>query len=260
MNHATDSLLLAYHDGEIDGSALAELRDHLASCTQCTQELDELRRLSGVLHEALALTDVPAPATRVQPAAAAAAVSAPAMTLPLSARRTSPWGRLWTSSLAKAALFLLAFTGVLTAIPGSPARKWLEGLIDRERAVDTTAPVDAPVPTPNELSVEPAGGQVRVVVNGARDVDVTVELVDAPKASVEALAAGQEVRLTSASGRAEVSGLKVGTLRIGIPRDVGQATVEANGQVLVRFADGQLQLEGPAGTTRGDQVSFRIAQ
>src|SRR5919204_1219229 len=116
MNHATDSLLLAYHDGEIDGSALAELRDHLASCAQCTQELNELRRMSGVLHEALALTDVPAPRV-VRPSPAA-----------VPARRRAAWRWLGTKSLARAALFLLAFAGVLTAIPGSPTRRAIESL------------------------------------------------------------------------------------------------------------------------------------
>jgi anti-sigma factor RsiW len=61
MNHATDGLLLAYHDGEIDGPAEAELRDHLAGCAQCTQELDELRYASGQFGAAMALMDVPAP-------------------------------------------------------------------------------------------------------------------------------------------------------------------------------------------------------
>jgi hypothetical protein len=261
MNHATDSLLLAFHDGEVEGSALAELRDHLASCAQCTHELDELRRMSGVLHEALALIDVPAPAPRVRPASAAAAAAAASFTLSSpSQRRSASWARLGTSSLAKAALFLLAFAGVLTAFPGSPTRRALEAIA---RWIDGPATDEAPAPaieaTPRELLFEPVDGQARIVVHGAREVDVTVRLVDQPKASVDAIAVGPEVTLTSGSGRAEVSGVATGSLQIGIPRGVRRATVEFDGEVLVRLADGALHLLGKAGNATGEEVSFRIA-
>lgn len=260
MNHATDSLLLAFHDGEIDGSALAELRDHLASCAQCTQELDELRRMSGVLREALALTDVPVPAPRAVRTAPATATALE----PANARPRAGWTGMGMSSLAKAALLLLALTGVLTAIPNSPTRRAVELLLsrlfDRDQATEIApAPVEAPVPTDRGLKVEPADGQVRVLVHGGRDVDVTVALVDDTRASVEYAAVGQEVKLLSASGRAEISGLGQGTLRIGIPRAVRRATVEVDGQTRVRLADGVLQLEGVAGAERGDEVTFRIA-
>jgi hypothetical protein len=253
MIHATDSLLLAYHDGEIDGSALAELRAHLASCAQCMQELDELRRMSGLLHEALALTDVPAPAAR-----RVAAVAQPAP-------RSTAWRWVGMSSLAKAAMLLLALTGVLTAIPGTPPRRAVELLLarlfDRTPAEEVApAPAAVPVPTIRELYVEPAAGQLRVVVHGALAVDVTVGLIDGAKASVETSAVGQEVRWVSADGRAEISGLEDGTLRIGIPRAARRATIEFDGRVLVRLRDGMLQLEGRAGDARGDEVSFRLTR
>src|SRR5919108_3727709 len=106
MNHATDSLLLAYHDGEIDGSALAGLRDHLASCAQCTQELNELRRMSGVLHEALALTDVPAPRV-VRPSPAA-----------VPARRLAAWRGVGAKRLGRGGFFLPPVSGVVHPVSG----------------------------------------------------------------------------------------------------------------------------------------------
>jgi hypothetical protein len=256
MTHATDSELLAFHDGEIEGPALAELRDHLASCAQCTGELAELRRMSELLGEALARMDVPAPAPGVRPAAAFS------RTARRSARPHAAGWWLGSSSLAKAAMLVLALTGVLTAIPGSPTRRVVELLIARlfDRApAPAVAPAPVAPPVRRELSIDPAAGQVRVLVHGARDVEVTVRLVDAAKASVETSAVDQVVRWISAAGRAEIFGLEAGTLRIWIPRDVRRGTVEFDGRVLVRLRDGVLHLEGGAGEANGDEVSFRIS-
>ena len=50
------ALLNAYLDGELHGRRLMEVKDHLASCTACHNELQELRAVSDLLHAA------PAPA------------------------------------------------------------------------------------------------------------------------------------------------------------------------------------------------------
>ncbi|MDR3575411.1 MAG: zf-HC2 domain-containing protein [Anaerolineaceae bacterium] len=52
IEHVTD-LLGAYLDGELGGSRLRQVEDHLIICAACRLELDELRSLSGLLHETL---------------------------------------------------------------------------------------------------------------------------------------------------------------------------------------------------------------
>jgi hypothetical protein len=42
----------AYLDGELNTQERAEVERHLATCANCRQELDELKHLSGMLHEA----------------------------------------------------------------------------------------------------------------------------------------------------------------------------------------------------------------
>src|SRR5678815_859601 len=53
-NHMTE-WLNAYMDGEMSGSRLDLMEEHLAGCDVCRAELESLRRLSMTLHE------VPAP-------------------------------------------------------------------------------------------------------------------------------------------------------------------------------------------------------
>ena len=51
----------AYQDGELQGARLRQVEEHLAVCSQCQVELQEMRSLSALLHEA-------APAADFQPA------------------------------------------------------------------------------------------------------------------------------------------------------------------------------------------------
>jgi len=44
--------LSSYHDGELSESELAELELHLARCRGCSEELEQLKKLSGLLKAA----------------------------------------------------------------------------------------------------------------------------------------------------------------------------------------------------------------
>jgi hypothetical protein len=48
-NHVSE-WLGAYHDGELYGARLHQVEAHLAGCTTCQTELDEIRGLSDLLH------------------------------------------------------------------------------------------------------------------------------------------------------------------------------------------------------------------
>jgi anti-sigma factor RsiW len=263
MTHATDALLLALVDGEIAGSAEAELREHLAACDQCAGELHEVQRLSARAHDALSLLDAPAPMLRAQ-AAIAAERRAPAR----GWRRT----RLGTWGIAKAAMLLLALAGMASAaIPDSPVRRALETTFARvaqlftgeddvlqPAAPDVVGPA-APVLESASMAIVPAGGRVRVVLHApVGDVDVEVRLVDGPRALVETAMATQDVRLRSAAGRIEVSGMTEGRVVVSIPATVPSATVEVAGRVAVYKQGALLHLTGPAGTGAGESVRFRI--
>ena len=41
-----------YHDGELHGARLRQVEQHLSECTECKNELEEMKGLSALLHEA----------------------------------------------------------------------------------------------------------------------------------------------------------------------------------------------------------------
>jgi hypothetical protein len=262
MTHASEGLLIAYVDGEIEGSAAAELRDHLAACEACAGELHELERLSVRAHRLLGAADVAPPMLQARAAIGAA------RTVP--ARRGL--GRLGLGGLARAAGLVLVLAGVAAAVvPGSPVREVLSitftrlaQLVQGEPegvAVPPAAPAEAPVAAPEAMgmAIMPADGRVRVILHApAGVVDVRVRLVDAARARVETTSDQPDMRLRSAAGRVEVMGLNAGELSIDIPRSVRAATVEVNGRTWVVKAGDQLQLASPAGRDRGAEVRFRI--
>lgn len=260
MTHATDGLLQAYLDGEIDSQATAALSDHLAGCASCTAELNALRRVGVSAHEAIGLLTVTPPMLRARAALG-------------SERRTAShrFANIGARGLAKAAMLLLALAGAgAAAIPGSPVRRVLESTIARvaqflgaEEQQVADRPFDVPAETAavmvTDAAVLPANGRVRVVLHTpAAGVDVTVRLVDAARAKVETAVEQPGVRYRTGAGRIEVAGLSAGAVTIDIPETVPSATIEIDGQVHTYKQGGVLHLSGPAGTDRGTEVRFRI--
>ncbi len=60
MHDEMHALLNAYLDGELQAARLQQVEEHLASCEDCRRELEELRRLSGLLQALPAPLAVPA--------------------------------------------------------------------------------------------------------------------------------------------------------------------------------------------------------
>jgi hypothetical protein len=271
MTHATDGLLQAYLDGEIDSTAEAALREHLAACGACADELHEQDRLSARAHEALGVLDAPAPMLRAQAALHARRAAAPAGRAGQARQRLARFG---AGSLARAAILLLVLAGAAAAaVPGSPLRSALENAVARVAQMFTqngpaqTAP--APAPEPGQpaaavletasMAILPADGSIRVLLHApSAPVDVYVRLVPESRAVVETATPDRSVRLRSGVGRVEVMGLSGGSVVIDIPLSVPNATVEVGGRTYVYKVGAALQLAEPAGRERGAAVSFRI--
>jgi anti-sigma factor RsiW len=60
MHEDMHNLLNAYLDGELHGMRLLEMKNHLASCAQCRQELKDLRQVSDLIQAAPAPAFMPA--------------------------------------------------------------------------------------------------------------------------------------------------------------------------------------------------------
>jgi hypothetical protein len=141
-------LLDAYAFGTLEAPEHENVRLHLASCTSCRSELDELRNVLDLLPHAL---EAPAPSTAsreklltrltaTQPAAALPDAPPPAATQ----RSTPPRTRAWTGALAAA--LALALIG----------DAWLLWKLQR-REPEPVAFVHAPSPATHEPAAAPSG-------------------------------------------------------------------------------------------------------
>jgi anti-sigma factor RsiW len=58
MNEHVSAWLEAYHDGELQGRHLQQVKSHLAECAACRAELDTLRTLSALLQSSPAVENL----------------------------------------------------------------------------------------------------------------------------------------------------------------------------------------------------------
>jgi anti-sigma factor RsiW len=110
--HPDDGVLQALLDDELNGRAAMAARDHLASCIDCRSRLDALRADDALVTASLPALDH-SPVSTISASAIVARGG--------RARTPVRWA-------AVVALLLLA-AGAAYALPGSPLRHWIAGLV-----------------------------------------------------------------------------------------------------------------------------------
>lgn len=231
MNHATEGLLQAYLDGEVTEAARHEIAEHLGACSACVAELEALQAAGARLSAVLAVLDRP---LAVQPALRA--LRRQSTVAGRTRRQRSRHGR---AGLARAALFIVASAGVLSAtVPGSPVRQWLSSAWERVTTffVGERPPVFVDEPTVAPLDeagafVAPYQGHVRVVLADALpEATIRIRLVERTRAGV--LAAEPGAHFSSGSGWLEAAALGAREVVVELPRGAATAAVEVNGRVV----------------------------
>lgn len=259
MDHPTEGELQGLLDGELEPGETERVEAHLAQCGVCRSLLTELRQAAASFSRALLFLDSAAsPSGRWQPPRISAG-------RPPSARggvRRRRWG-----ALARAAVLVFFAAGAASALaPGWPLHAWLEGLIGTEAGVEDLRPggpdVTAPVaPSPAGISVAPIDGRVRVMLDGfAPESRVRLRVVDREEARVRVDGAHQAARFVVGPGRLEVIGSDGGEVRVELPRSAGEATVEIDGDLAVRVAQGRLQLHRSVADTLQEDVIIRVGE
>lgn len=255
MHHPTEGDLQGMLDGELEPGQAGRVRDHLADCAACRAVLAEQQQAAESFSDSLLLLDAGARPPSRWPTRELA---------PAGGRRqgSERHGLRWRwGTLARAAALILAAAGAASALaPGSPVRDWLGDLVRTEAAVKegpAIAPeVAAPAaPAPAGVSVAPAEGRVRVVLEGfAPESRVRLRVVDRREARVRVEGAHAMARFVVGSGELRVIGGNDGTVWVELPRTAGEATVEIDGEVAVRVAEGQLQLHRPVADSLQEDV------
>jgi anti-sigma factor RsiW len=263
MTHAAEGLLQAYIDGEVEGSAAAELDLHITRCAECAAELDRLRTAGAQVAAALALLDV-----------ARGADSTTQAWWRVRHNRGSRTGRLLTWGVGRAAALLLVAAGVASAaLPGSPVREAIAGwLADGEDPEAAAAPGRTPAATPEtpateratelrraEMTVLPVDGRVRVLIwAAANEATVRVNFVPGERVSVQAGGEEGEVRFRSGPGRIEVYDLGAGHAVVNLPSSLAQASIEVDGRQFLYKEGDQLRTPGPMVEQTTQMIVFRV--
>lgn len=256
MNHVDEPEILALLDGELPASEAGSVRRHVERCGECGRLRARVEERSRLFSRAVARIDVEPRTTGWEEVLERAGeTTAPA--------RRGP-GR--AASFLKAAVILLAVTGVAAAIPGSPVDDWLGTAADRLTGWlsggGDTVEVRTPV-APGEDRATPGvavalhGGEVTVSLREVR-AGTQVEVTLSSDREAEVVAA--DARYRTSPGRIEVLGTSGGTIRIRLPEIASHASVRVEGRPAVRLEGGRLHplLEGATGN--GTSVTFRVPE
>src|SRR5215471_420519 len=124
--------LAAFVDNELTGDARRELEAHVAACSSCAAEVQNLLRLKNSVRRAAAQRYTPSTEFRRRITERA-----------LPRRRERRWAMVWAPSLAAVAIVLLAVVWVLQRQPGSSLTATRSELVDLHVAELASAnPVD----------------------------------------------------------------------------------------------------------------------
>lgn len=263
MSHLDEGQLLALRDGAV--TPAAEAAAHLAACAVCGEALEASRlrslAVSGALGALDAGLDPGHDLARARERVRLRVTEHTARTAGATPLRPRPirWAA-WSAS--KAAGLLLVTAAGLSALPGSPVRRWLDERLAPavEEATPSVAPAAAEAvapPAPEEAGVRLplTGGPLAVVLrDAAPGTEVRVRWITGSEAAVFAPAGS---RFTSGRGRIEAAGVG-GVVRVELPRGVVPVSLEVNGRILLRSTAEGLDVPGEAVERTGDGITFRL--
>lgn len=242
MNHLSDRQLARYLDGELSDIERGRFDRHLESCESCRRERSKLERASARLSSLIgdAQMSESLRSADVRPAGWSSAASAESA------------GKGWGSRRIAAGVAILLVAGT-AALPGSPVRPWLTGVVDRVAHLVGAEGTDHAAEREFGLEVRPVDAHVVVRIHRpAPDVQVEVRLVDDSLAGVWTSGA----RLRSGPGLIEVVGPRSGVVDVRIPRALSEARVFSDGRELLRIGGGRVVLpDSPPGS---DQSFYRF--
>jgi len=210
--------------GELDPSAMAVVREHVAGCADCRQSLERATREEEEVLALLTTLDHSRPD-----------LSASTLIHEPRRQRGARWNRA-----ALVPLLLLGAAGGAYAFPGLPVRGWVDALVDR---IATVGPVDTPSPAsttadastdstdPSGLWMEP-GASTIIVFEPVRP-GIVVRVVLFGGAEVRATATDGSATFTADGDRLVIDGTGTATrFEISIPRDAPRVEIRVGDRSL----------------------------
>jgi len=260
MTHLDEGQILTLRD---DPEALgAHAAAHLHGCPACRGALEDVRLQGARVAGALASLDdtgwsMDAARERVRlRVAAESARASGGVSLP--ARRA----RGAAGSVSQAAGLRLVTAAGLSALPGSPVRRWIEELVSPApvEVAPAVAPAaieaeDAPAPEEAGVRLPVARGPLAVLLRDvAPGTEIRVRWIPGAEAAVFAPVGS---RFTSGDGRVEARTLS-GVVRVELPRGVLPVSLDVDGRILLRNTASGLQVTGPVVAQDDAGITFRL--
>jgi hypothetical protein len=265
MGHPDDGLIQTLLDGEIEGTEAETLRAHLESCPECRAGVEALEEASRETARALLLVDTDPRLEKVR-------IRAQARDRFQAPDRQRPGARRFfgsSLSLPKAASIALLLTGAaVTALPGSPVRRWMAQGWDtltesfrtgngQDNPQGTSGDPTAPSP---ETRVPETGASIPALSQGVEiwihdlpsEAELRVVWVDGDEAWIYA---GEGTRFSREAGRLEAFG-PPGAVRVEIPRNLRQLLVGLDGNVLLRKSGDEVEILGPVQQRTPSEILF----
>jgi anti-sigma factor RsiW len=148
MNEHVSAWLEAYHDGELDGRRLHQVKSHLAQCAACRAELDRLQALSTLLQASPAASHL-TPPERFVAQVGLRLPRHPAQ--PLSDRaaslgwRLAPVGLFGAYAILQALFIVTGIVMLALRLGGEPARQSAAWFNSLGTGLNDLAPIGLPV-------------------------------------------------------------------------------------------------------------------
>ena len=255
MGHPDNGLIQALMDGEIEGEELDTLRAHIEDCPECRVREEALEEASRRAAQALPSLDAVGP--HLQEAKNR-----------IKARKQATGFNRFFSLPKAASIALLLTAAAASALPGSPARRWItQGWqtltqstrvrSDQENLPGTSEDRGALTPT-SDLPETGAGipastDGVEIWIHDLRlESKLSIIWVDGEEAWVYA---GEGTRFNRVNSRLEAFA-PPGAVRVEIPRSLRQVVVGLNGSVLLRKAGGEVEILAPAQQRTPSEIVF----
>ena len=220
MTHATDELLVAHLDGELQGTAAGEVAGHVAGCVACRRQLAHLIEASTAVVATLAAVDtfedraVTIDITRTDPAR-----------VPTTA---GPRAWRWAAAL------VLCAGGVAAALfserAGPEPRPDAGAVVVQAQPAGGGRIEVAPVSGAMDVALTGVarGTRIEIVFDTVRDVAIEADGTDSPT-----------FRAQRGTVALDLGGAAV-RVRIVYPHDLRTGTVRIGGEAIARIANGGL--------------------
>lgn len=209
--------------GELPEDERRALGDHVEGCPECASDLEAARREDEEIGRLLSSLDHPVP-------------QVDALGLARRARR-----RRMSPRLAAAAIALLVFAGAAAAIPGSPLRSWLSGVLDGVGEAERPGAEGAGQAErqPAGISVVPTAGFEVVFADAQESGVIRIRIADQAEVVVRSDSEGvgysvepRGVRVLNAGARADHE--------VVLPMDAKSIVIRVGETVVYEMRDGRV--------------------